>query len=335
MSKAFGNMLIKLRGEQNVKQEELCKGICTGATLSRLESGEREPDYLLFDALMTRLGKDSLKWEIILKEKDKKLLQKRNYMEYLFRIKDLETLENEVKKYKDYSDSNVKLHEQYLLFMEGNIALVKRQYNLAVDKFQKSLDKTENKVDFYKMKIEGIYSRIELRLLCLLGRAIVSVDDFTYQIKSKYLRQLKNYIEDHCTDEWYRLQNYMLVLYSTALLYCEEKYVTESFILCKCAILELIEKRSSFFLKELLILVERLREQGLDDSHLSSLPMDNIPYFIEILEEWSIENQNVDIRDIENYSYQNMTTMSEIIKNTRMCLGKTQEDIMLSEDGSK
>lgn len=334
MSKAFGNILMNLRQERGLKQEELSEGLCAGATLSRIESGERDPDYLLFDAFMTRLGKDSLKWEVILKQKDKELLQKRNRMEHLLRLKELDVLEREIQEYGDYSEFTVQLHEQYLLYMEGCIAVERNQYKLAVDKYQEALDKTENKVDFHKTKIEGIYSRIELRLLCLLGRAIVSVDDFTYQIKLKYLRQLKNYIEDHCTDEWYRLQNYMLVLYSTALLYCEEKYVTESFILCKRAILELIEKRSSFSLKELLILVERLREQGLDNSHLSSLPMDNIPYFIEILEEWSIENQNVDIRDIENYSYQNMTTISEIIKNTRTCLGKTQEDIMLSEDGS-
>lgn len=334
MSKAFGNILMNLRQERGLKQEELSEGLCAGATLSRIESGERDPDYLLFDAFMTRLGKDSLKWEVILKQKDKELLQKRNRMEHLLRLKELDVLEREIQEYGDYSEFTVQLHEQYLLYMEGCIAVERNQYKLAVDKYQEALDKTENKVDFHKTKIEGIYSRIELRLLCLLGRAIVSVDDFTYSIKLKYLRQLKNYIEDHCTDEWYRLQNYMLVLYSTALLYCEEKYVTESFILCKRAILELIEKRSSFSLKELLILVERLREQGLDNSHLSSLPMDNIPYFIEILEEWSIENQNVDIRDIENYSYQNMTTISEIIKNTRTCLGKTQEDIMLSEDGS-
>lgn len=335
MSKAFGDILMKLRQERGFNQEELCKGLCSSATLSRLESGDRDPDYLLFDALMTRLGKDSLKWEIILKPKDRELLQKRNRMEYLLGIRNLKHLENELEQYKICSDISTNLHEQYLFLIEGNIAFERGNYELAAQKYHEALKKTDRDINFNKIKIENTYSRNELRILCSLGRTIIQLDTITNKIKSDYAQQLKHYIEKQCTDEWYRLHNYVMVLYTISYLNYKQNDFMESFVYCKKAIIELMEKRSSFYLKEFLILVEQLRQQGLGELAIQSLGMERIPYFIEILEEWSIENQMVDIKDVESYSYQSMATASEIIRNTRSCLGKKQEDIMFSKDGTQ
>ena len=83
MSESLGMILKKLRKEQEIGQKDLCRGICSISTLSRIELGVREPEQILFESLITRLGKDSTKWELILAENDKKLFEKRNYMEYL------------------------------------------------------------------------------------------------------------------------------------------------------------------------------------------------------------------------------------------------------------
>ena len=79
----LGIVLQNLRMEQGISQKELSQGLCSVSTLFRIESGERMPDQMLFDSLVSRLGKDSVKWELILKENDKRLLYKRNYIEYL------------------------------------------------------------------------------------------------------------------------------------------------------------------------------------------------------------------------------------------------------------
>ena len=64
MPKYLGEAFLQLREECKISQEKLCNGLCSVATLSRIELGEREPDYLLFDALLTRLGKDSQKFDL-------------------------------------------------------------------------------------------------------------------------------------------------------------------------------------------------------------------------------------------------------------------------------
>ena len=80
MSKSLGKILQRLRKEQGMNQEELSRGLCSISTLSRFESGEREPYQILFESLVSRLGKDSTKWEMILRENDKRLLEKKNYI---------------------------------------------------------------------------------------------------------------------------------------------------------------------------------------------------------------------------------------------------------------
>ena len=55
----IGKMIVALRIENELSQEELCRGICSVTTLSRLEAGERRPDILIFNALLQRLGKSS------------------------------------------------------------------------------------------------------------------------------------------------------------------------------------------------------------------------------------------------------------------------------------
>lgn len=335
MSKAFGEILVKIRKQKRLRQGKLYQGLCSSATLSRLEKGDRYADYLLFDALMTRLGKDSLKWEIILKAKDKELLQKRNRMEVLLNIKDLQQLEEDLKQYKIYRDLSPNLHKQYILLMQGNIALERKDYELAVQKYQLALKKTEKDIDFDHIKIEGVYSRNELRILCSLGLAIVHLNTIKNEVKEQYAHQLQVYIETQCTDEWYRLHNYISVLYMHAYFYYKGNDVIKSFEYCKKAIEELIAKRSSFYLKECLQLVETLHQQGLEEEVIHSLGLDPISYFIEILDEWNVENNHVRVEDMENYSHQNLSTISEIMKNTRYCLGKSQEDLMLSKDGNE
>ncbi|MCI9137001.1 MAG: helix-turn-helix transcriptional regulator [Lachnospiraceae bacterium] len=53
----IGKMIYSLRLEKNMSQEDLCRGICSVTTLYRLETGERRPDILVFQALCQRLGK--------------------------------------------------------------------------------------------------------------------------------------------------------------------------------------------------------------------------------------------------------------------------------------
>lgn len=71
MANSLGNLIRMLRKEQGISQGELSKGLCSVANLSKIDLGEREPGQMLFEALITRLGKDSTKWELLLPEEER------------------------------------------------------------------------------------------------------------------------------------------------------------------------------------------------------------------------------------------------------------------------
>lgn len=66
MKQTLMDLLNKIIEEQHVNRSELCRGLCSGAALSRYLSGERRMDRLLLSALMQRLGKSPDKFVSLL-----------------------------------------------------------------------------------------------------------------------------------------------------------------------------------------------------------------------------------------------------------------------------
>uniref|UniRef100_UPI0029437C07 helix-turn-helix domain-containing protein n=1 Tax=uncultured Tyzzerella sp. TaxID=2321398 RepID=UPI0029437C07 len=121
MSKNLGTLLYNLRKELGINQKELSRGICSITTLSRFESGEREPSKIVFDTLISKLGKNSNKWEIISSENDKSLIRCKNYIDYLIKSEKWLQLEEAIKDYKKLIKIDNNLNEQYICFINAII----------------------------------------------------------------------------------------------------------------------------------------------------------------------------------------------------------------------
>ena len=55
----IGDLLRDARERQNYSQEEVCYGICTSSTLSRIENGLQAPGKKLLEGLMEKIGRAS------------------------------------------------------------------------------------------------------------------------------------------------------------------------------------------------------------------------------------------------------------------------------------
>ena len=62
-AKEFGNLLKQKRMKQNITQEQLAEGICTIATISKIEQGEVVLEKSIRDRLLERLGENSYDYE--------------------------------------------------------------------------------------------------------------------------------------------------------------------------------------------------------------------------------------------------------------------------------
>lgn len=333
MSKSLGKILQRLRKEQGMNQEELSRGLCSITTLSRFESGEREPDQILFESLVSRLGKDSTKWELILSENDKRLLEKRNYIEYLIKTNQWEEVEKEIKGYKKFTGVSKTLHEQYQLFIQALLDQHNGEFEQALNQCKLALEKTKIvlKEDGVIIKKE-VLSKNELRILYLIGEILFESNIEQSIDLYNYWTILLRYVEARCSDERYRLEFYSQAYYYLAYMdYQREKY-RRSICYCKKVLKELIEKRSICYLKQFIRLINKLNEVCDISTILELSSIENLNILLETLEEWEEENKKLQQKQQYIRPYNSTYSINEIIKNMRKYYGKTQEDFMEYSD---
>lgn len=333
MSKSLGKILQRLRKEQGMNQEELSRGLCSISTLSRFESGEREPDQILFESLVSRLGKDSTKWELILSENDKRLLEKRNYIEYLIKTSQWEEVEKEIKGYKKFTGVSKTLHEQYQLFIQALLDQHNGEFEQALNQCKLALEKTKIvlKDDGLIIKNEVI-SKNELRILCLIGEILFESNVEQSIDLYNYWTTILRYVEARCSDERYRLEFYSQAYYYLAYIDYERAKYRRSICYCKKVLKELIEKRSICYLKQFIRLINKLNEVCDISAILELSSIENLNILLETLEEWEEENKKLQQKQQYIRPYNSTYSINEIIKNMRKYYGKTQEDFMEYSD---
>ncbi len=70
-----GSYIKRKREEKQIKQEDLCYGICDRTTLSRIECGKQEPSYHVLKLLMQRLGVSEERYQILMGNEDFEIAQ--------------------------------------------------------------------------------------------------------------------------------------------------------------------------------------------------------------------------------------------------------------------
>lgn len=114
----IGVLIRKLRIEQKVSQQTLCQGLCSKSMLSKIENGTLNPDVILAETLLQRLGISEREFVFLSNEKDTR------FHEYKFRLKRFSsTLDSTQLKIlndlKQLVTEKNTLYQQYLLYQES------------------------------------------------------------------------------------------------------------------------------------------------------------------------------------------------------------------------
>ena len=332
MSKSLGILLRNLRKIQGINQKELSRGICSLSTLSRFESGEREPSKIVFDALISKLGKNSNKWEIILSENDKLLIKCRNYIDYLIKSEKWLQLKETIKDYEKLTKTDNNLNKQYICFINAIIYKKNIDYKKAIKECITGLELTGLKINLEKFKINVVISENELKLICLLLEILLEENLINTLDIYNYWKEIINYIDEKCTDEEYKLNFYIISSYNIAyILYLNNKY-DESLLYVNKGIKCIIKNKSIYYLKKFLLLVLNLNDYiSYELFNISkNIQYKDIDVILETIDEWSLKN--FDEKEIYIRPYNSVYSINEVIRNTRNYSNKTQEELMLSKD---
>lgn len=129
-----GDIVRRMREEAKIGLEQLSRGLCSVATLSRIEAGEREMDLLLAWRIFQRLGYKIDKYELYATEEELQQWEQRSQMEELAFREDTERLACAIQTYRQQWGKRVEenpLQRQFLVYMQGLLDMQKEDFQEA------------------------------------------------------------------------------------------------------------------------------------------------------------------------------------------------------------
>ena len=234
-----GKIITSLRMDRKISLKMLANGLCSIATLSRIERCERIPDKLLLDAIFQRLGKSSDKLEVILTDSDHKLYLHRQQIEKCIIAGDYQEAKKLLDEYANKSEAKEVVHKQYLLKIKAVLSELD----------DKDMEKSREYIDraIRTTMAEGEESALENSLLSkteiqlILMKIYYCSSEKTYEKVSYMLDRLNEYVKQHYTDEEETAKIYAKIVRVEAKILLEVKMYEEAAKICDTA-LELLGK---------------------------------------------------------------------------------------------
>lgn len=112
----IGEILRFYREKYNLKQSDVCAGICSVASLSKIENGSKEADSLTLEILLGRIGKEALQFEMILNDYDYSLWELRRQIETEMQHDRKENARQLLQEYEEKMPQDDNVHSQFVLY---------------------------------------------------------------------------------------------------------------------------------------------------------------------------------------------------------------------------
>lgn len=111
-----GEILQFYREKYSLNQNDVCAGICSVSTLSKIENGSKEADSLILETLLERIGKEVLQFEMILNDYDYSLWELRIQIETEIQHDRKENARQLLLEYEGKMPQDDNVHSQFVLY---------------------------------------------------------------------------------------------------------------------------------------------------------------------------------------------------------------------------
>lgn len=322
----IGYLIKGIRESREIKQETLCRGVCSRSMLVRIEQGECIPDKMLLDALFQRLGLSIHKFETSYTANEYECMKLRQQIINSILEQDFIYAKQMILEYeKLYSKGSIKvLSQQFIVLIEILIEIGTKNNEIEIEnKVYYALSLTC--LNFQEKKISSyLFHDEELNLILLLAENLYKKRDTERAINIYF--SLLGYIDSHVSDieEQGRLYPKITVLLSEKL-YKEHRY--DELNICKKAI-ELLKKtyRINFLPELLYIRLAGWEREGNTKEHFKN--RDSFLGVIYGLKELTASEVNrMELLFLSSDPIAPGHIMGEQIRSFRSILGITQENL--------
>lgn len=165
-----GDIVRRMREEEGMSLEQLSRGLCSAATLSRIEAGEREMDFLMASRVFQRLGYKIDKFEIYASEEELTQWDQRQRMEELAAGGQTKALEQALGQYQESWGEEIKkkpLQRQFIKYMEGLAKKQKKEWKEAEQLLRASASETIS--GWEKESETAALGELEMKILSCLA----------------------------------------------------------------------------------------------------------------------------------------------------------------------
>lgn len=232
----LGLFLHAAREAKGYTMEEVCKGICSLATLSRIETGERVVDYILIEALLSRMKLLKSEYEFVLDEDDYSLYMERENIKKLIENENYKQAEAELLQYEKENGED-SLHSQFIFYQRAMLEKEKKEMknDKVMSIFEKAICVTASD---YRERIEQKEILSDIELFCVIG--IYNCLENCSEREKKY-RELYEYFEwCHIREKMFPTPYRSAMRYYAECLFELDKF-TECMKICSEVVEELYE----------------------------------------------------------------------------------------------
>lgn len=245
------------REKYNISQSTLCKGLCSVATLSRIETGEREADGLLLETLLERMGKTPNRFELVLTEVDYISYQKRIEIENLIEKVEIPAAYEKLLSYKKITNSKGNLHKQFIIRMEAQLnELQEVPIEKTVELLKEAISYTVPGYETNEIK-DYYLSNVELNIIIDIAKRklLMDIKDRAKEI----LFQVLEYLELHYSLEIIN-ELYPKVAIITCEIFIREQEYEKALKICNKGLEKIKSSRKLDYRGELALLKAQITE---------------------------------------------------------------------------
>lgn len=323
----IGNQIRVLRKKNKISPKKLVLGLCSERTLNYIEEGKKNPEKLLADMLVQRLGKSSDKLELIVSKEIYQLERMQNLFEEALERRNKKRAEQLLEKCEEVSPkSNV--YRMFYYRCKGYLSFrIDEDMKTACEWIQKALDTTLPNWKGKALK-EYLISTLEMENLLAYAKIQIKLGTADGMLEAeKLLLECREYIDAHFSDGEEHAKVYCKCADLLAEIYLGKNEVAKAADLCEKAICELRDFGITYYMIPLLKKLTEYCNEG--DVKYETKETYKIFYdtlnnvYTRYHEEWRFQDSI-----FKNCFQRTYYLENELIRGGRLTSGLTQEQLI-------
>lgn len=208
-----GDFIKETRERRGYTQEELCYGICSIPSLSRIENGTQVPGSRKLNALMERLGCNNQIFNELVSKEEIKICQCITDIRRALVVRDYNELETKIYHLEPLLKEKNDFELQYLFFAKSRLLKHKGgTVDEVMDLYMQAIHKTLPEFDGINPLINNLLTYDEIAIINSIASLHVEVGKYKEALKLGFW--LKEYMEERVFDDNERKKKYPLILYN-------------------------------------------------------------------------------------------------------------------------